>query len=121
MLKHLQQAAPPVSAERTDLPTRVSKVVARAMEKRPEDRYNSVAELVEDFTIAAGMEPASVSNSASHNRVVVPTTPAAANDLDEETLVRQRLTTPMVPVKTPVDAVAPRSASPLSSLIPGRF
>jgi len=30
------------------------------MEKRPEDRYNSVAELVEDFTIAAGMEPASV-------------------------------------------------------------
>jgi serine/threonine-protein kinase len=118
MLKHLQQAAPPVSAERTDLPPGVSKVVARAMEKRPEDRYNCVAELVEDFTIAAGMEPASVSNSASHNRVVVPTIPAAANDLDEETLVRRRLTTPMVPVKTPVDAVAPRSASPLSSFNP---
>lgn len=110
MLKHLQHPAPLVSAERTDLPPGISQVVARAMEKRPDDRYKSVGELVEDFTIAAGMEPAAVSNSASHDRVVLATPPEAAHDLDEETLVRRRLTTPIAPV-TP-DTVLPRSTPP---------
>src|SRR6267143_3168057 len=56
MLKHLQEPAPSVLDERKDLPAGVATVVARALEKRPEDRYETVGELVEDFTIAAGME-----------------------------------------------------------------
>src|SRR6266540_5086205 len=51
MLKHLQEPAPSVLDERKDLPSGVDRVVARAMEKRPEDRYQTVSELIEDFTI----------------------------------------------------------------------
>ena len=64
MLKHLQQPAPSVLDERDDVPEAIGRVVARALEKRPEDRYQTVGELVEDFTIAAGMEPAGVSAQA---------------------------------------------------------
>ncbi|HAF21719.1 MAG TPA: hypothetical protein DCK93_02220 [Blastocatellia bacterium] len=128
MLKHLQHPAPLVSDERKDVPPAVSRVVARAMEKRPEDRYKTVGELVEDFTIAAGMEPAAVTSSASHKPVVVPTTsgPQGAEDnADEETLVRRRVTTPVAPV-TPRESAAlspslpssPASFNPWKVLIP---
>src|SRR5712691_12562334 len=86
MLKHLQQPAPSVLDERSDVPAAVGSVVARALEKRSEDRYQTVAELVEDFSIAAGMEPAASSLAASSNRVVVPTTSAQeliTDDADE--------------------------------------
>lgn len=96
MLKHLQQPAPSVLEERSDLPGAIGRVVAKALEKGPNDRYQTVGELVEDFTIAAGMEPASVSSSGSQPRVELPTEPAAADELDEETLVRRR-TRPMTP------------------------
>src|SRR6267143_6326172 len=56
MLKHLQETAPSVLDERNDLPGAVGRVISQALEKRPEDRYETVGELVEDFTIAAGME-----------------------------------------------------------------
>jgi len=123
MLKHLQEPAPSVLDERSDAPPAVARVVARALEKRPEDRYQTVAELVEDFTIAAGMEPASVSSSASHPRVV----PAESNSAefdgsDEETLVRKRLTTPMAPPPLPSSpAAGPGQASsfnPWKILVP---
>lgn len=97
MLKHLQQAAPSVLDERDDLPGAIGRVVARALEKGPKDRYQTVGELVEDFTIAAGMEPASVSSSGSQPRVELPPESPAADDLDEETLVRRRTTRPMTP------------------------
>src|SRR5688572_1266553 len=97
MLKHLQQPPPSVLDERSDLPAAVGNVVSRAMEKRPENRYKNVAELVEDFTIAAGMQV--VATPSGHNtRVVVPTKSASQeldDDRDEETLVRRRVTTPM--------------------------
>jgi serine/threonine protein kinase len=112
MLKHLQEPAPTVLAERRDLPEAIDRVVGRALEKRPEDRYQSVGELVEDFTIAAGMEPAGASSTA--NSVRVETSPAAAQPLtdndDEETLVRRRITTPMEP---PVQPVVPSVVTPL--------
>ena len=99
MLKHLQQPAPSVLAERSDLPEAIGRVVARALEKRPEDRYHTVGELVEDFTIAAGMETAGTSAAANTNRVA---TPAAigqqtGDNADEETLVRPRVTKHMEP------------------------
>ncbi|MGH9932480.1 MAG: protein kinase domain-containing protein [Pyrinomonadaceae bacterium] len=102
MLKHLQQPAPSVLAERDDLPEAIGRVVARALEKRPEDRYETVGELVEDFTIAAGMEPAGISSAANHQRVEPPATQQLTDDADEETLVRRRLTRPMTPpISTP--------------------
>jgi len=76
MLKHLQHPAPSVLSERSDLPPAIGRVVARALAKAPEDRYKTVGELVEDFTIAAGMEPAGVSASGSQPKVVPPSAPA---------------------------------------------
>ena len=101
MLKHLQQPAPSVLEERADLPGAIGRVVARALEKGPSDRYQTVAELVEDFTIAAGMEPASVSASGSYPQAELPGA-AAADEVDEETLVRRRTTQRMAPpIPTP--------------------
>ncbi len=129
MLQHLQHQAPSVLDERSDVPEAIGRVVARALEKRPEDRYQTVGELVEDFTIAAGMEPASVSLSASHPRVE-PTAQQVADDADEETVVRRRVTRAMAPaVSTPANpqvvvslpsqtSPAPSSFNPWKILIP---
>lgn len=118
MLKHLQQPAPSLLDERGDVPKAVGHVVARAMEKRPEDRYETVGELVEDFTIAAGMEPAGVSSAASSSRVEA-STPQQINDdeADEVTLVRRRITRPMAP---PIPPPEPSSFAtpPLSQMPP---
>jgi serine/threonine-protein kinase len=100
MLKHLQQPAPSVLAERSDVPEAIGRVVARALEKRPEDRYETVGELVEDFTIAAGMELPGVSAPANTTHVAPEATgPQLADEGDEETLVRPRITTPVQPVR----------------------
>jgi serine/threonine-protein kinase len=119
MLKHLQEPAPSVLAERNELPAAVGVVVARALEKRPQDRYQTVGELVEDFTIAAGMEPASVSTSGTSQRVEPSrTAPQLSYDADEETLVRRRITRPMEPVAPPeppsfvTPATTPMTAPP---------
>jgi serine/threonine protein kinase len=111
MLKHLQEPAPSVLDERSDVPSGVATVVARALEKRPEDRYESVGELVEDFTVAAGMEPASVSSFASRAVVPAETVSAEFEGPDEETLLRKRLTTPMVPPPLPPLTAATPPAS----------
>jgi serine/threonine-protein kinase len=116
MLKHLQEPAPSLLDERGDVPEAVGRVVARAMEKRPEDRYQTVGELVEDFTIAAGMEPASVSSSGASKRVEPPTAQQLSEDADEETLVRRRVIRPMEPRIPP--PVAPSFATPLPSQMP---
>lgn len=115
MLKHLQQPAPSVLAERSDVPAVVGQVVARALEKRPEDRYEKVGELVEDFTIAAGMQPAGASSSAPSKPLGVPAQ-QITDDADEETLVRRRVTRPMEPPPPPTEV--PSFATPLSDPVP---
>jgi serine/threonine protein kinase len=115
MLKHLQQTAPSVLSERTDVPAPIGLVVARALEKRPEDRYQTVEELVEDFTIAAGMESARLGSSSQHTRVET-VTANPIDEADEETLVRRRVTRPMTP---PVAAPsAPQFVVPLPDPTP---
>lgn len=104
MLKHLQQPPPSVLAERNDIPEAVARVVDRALEKRPENRYNTAQELVEDLIIASGFESPAVGSVSGQN-------PAPASgqedDLDEETIVRRR-TTPMMPPPLPDDERPPR-------------
>jgi serine/threonine-protein kinase len=120
MLKHLQQPPPSVLAERSDLPEAIGHVVARALEKRPEDRYTTVGELVEDFTIAAGMDLPGVSPALSTTRVApVANGPQLVDDADEETLVRARITRPVEPVVAPpAPAVAPYYPSGMSGQMP---
>src|SRR4026207_181986 len=55
MMKHLQEPVPSVLEEREDVPASVARVVARAMAKVRDNRYQNVAELIEDLTIASGM------------------------------------------------------------------
>lgn len=119
MLKQMQHAPPSLSEERSDVPAAVATVVKRALQKRPEHRYETVGELVEDLTIAAGMETGAAASSGSH---VPPTTAAASmveDDSDEETLVRRRYTRPMEPAPpAPVfsEASAAASAGPPSAV-----
>ncbi|HYE65698.1 MAG TPA: protein kinase [Pyrinomonadaceae bacterium] len=105
MLKHLQEPPPPVMEERRDLPAAVGRVVARALAKRAEDRYQTAGELAEALTIAAEPEAPAVAASTTTgagapdrntNRIVVPTEPnepprATTNsEYDEATVIRPR-------------------------------
>lgn len=126
MLKQMQQAPPSLTEERSDIPAAIATVVNRALQKRPEHRYESVGQLVEDLTIAAGMESRGTSQQVSP--VVTPSQPLPPNiddDDDEATLVRRRYTRPMAPVPAEVvesAAYAPpppaASFNPLKILIP---
>lgn len=122
MMKHLQEPVPSVLEERSDLPASVARVVARAMAKVPRNRYQNVAELVEDLTIASGM--------TIHRLGPVTTaeTPAIKTDeVDEVTMVRMREEPPPPPRREPVmvpvqeSLPPPRAASsfnPLKIVIP---
>ncbi len=129
MMKHLQDPVPSVLEERSDLPASVARVVARAMAKVPRNRYQNVAELVEDLTIASGM--------TIHRLGPVDTTAAAtpkvSDEPDEVTVVRPRevqqyvAPTPTVPRREPVmvpvsGAMPPPQAAasfnPMKILIP---
>src|SRR5690349_2434697 len=100
MMKHLQEPVPSVMEERSDLPASVARVVARAMAKVRDNRYQNVAELIEDLTIAAGMTihrigPVNVTNTGE--------TLIRTEEPDEVTIVRPREAPPaqVVPPVTP--------------------
>jgi serine/threonine protein kinase len=103
MLKHLQEPVPSVLDERKDLPASIGRVIARAMAKLPANRYQNVAELVEDLTIASGTAQfAPVPVQPLVNTGANP----VAEDQDEVTVVRPR---PEPPPPAPA-AVTPRRA-----------
>ncbi|HEX6650088.1 MAG TPA: protein kinase [Pyrinomonadaceae bacterium] len=121
MMKHLQEPVPSVMDERDDVPAAVARVVARAMAKVRDNRYQTVAELVEDLTIAAGM--------TIHRLGPVGTSaqPVVTDGPDEVTVVRLREEPPPVPRRAPVTVPverpmpppqAPSSFTPLKILIP---
>ncbi|MEP6919979.1 MAG: protein kinase [bacterium] len=132
MMKHLQEPSPSVLEERNDLPAAVGRVVTRAMAKRPDDRYQTVGELVEDLTMAAGMEMGGQTPvPTSGNRIVVPTQTGQSpkpipDEGDEVTMVRTRVNTSpgigAAPVPAPAVAVQTmpqgNSLNPWKVLIP---
>jgi len=95
MMKHLQDPVPSVLEERPDVPPPIGRVVARAMAKVPGNRYQSVAELIEDLTIASGMivpnAGAAVASTATTGQVAATPT---HDDADEVTVVRPRQQVP---------------------------
>ena len=118
MLKQMQQAAPSILNERSDVPRAVAQVVARALEKLPHDRYDSAGRLIDDLTIAAGMEPVAVRPNSKP--LVVPTDSGELvdDDKDEETVFRKRITTPMPKPSLPYEAAPAASFNPWKILIP---
>src|SRR6476661_2803320 len=95
MMKHLQEPVPSVLEERSDLPASVARVVARAMAKVRDNRYQTVAELVEDLTIAAGMTIHRLGAVTNTSETLIRT-----QEPDEVTVVRPRevVAAPVVPV-----------------------
>jgi serine/threonine-protein kinase len=77
MMKHLQEPPPSILEERKDLPAGVGRVIARALAKRPEDRYQKAGELYDELNAAAAEAPnistGAVTPAISTARVVVPT------------------------------------------------
>lgn len=123
MMKQLQEPVPSVLVERNDLPSAVGRVISRAMAKHPGDRYQTVGELVEDLTIAAGVAvpaPMPVPTTSAGNRIVVPTR-TSENELaeDEVTVVRRRLDTTPGTGEHALPALPPASGvNPWKILIP---
>ena len=117
MMKHLQEPVPSVLEERSDLPASVGRVVARAMAKLPSNRYQNVAELVEDMTIASGM---TIHRLAPVTTTTVETPARTSDDADEVTMVRPREEPPpqrplrREPVMVPVMQEAPPAGPPPS-------
>src|ERR1043166_4393540 len=126
MLKHLQEPAPSILDERKDLPASVGRVVARALAKRPEDRYQSAGELADALEEAAKESPAAALASAAAtpdtDRIIVPTAPNDAPrttiEEDEATVVSARPARATTAEELP-PPVAPPVAPP-SSFSPGR-
>ena len=126
MMKHLQEPVPSILEERNDVPASVARVVARAMAKVKDNRYQTVAELIEDLTIAAGMTihriaPVGVTNTTE--------TPVRPDEPDELTVVRPREVAPqpvvprrepvMVPVGAALSPPAPATGfNPVKVLVP---
>ena len=108
MMKHLQEPVPSVLEERSDLPAPVARVVARAMAKVPGNRYQNVAELVEDLTIASGMTIHRLAPVES----TAPETPVVRDEPDEVTVVRLREEPPPVPRREPVRVPVPGAVPP---------
>ena len=128
MMKHLQEPVPSVLEERDDLPASVARVVARAMAKVPRNRYQSVADLVEDLTIASGMTIHRLGPQTAETAAPTSETSVVRDDQDEVTMVRQREEPPppaprREPVMVPVQASMPppqavSNFNPLKIVIP---
>src|SRR4051812_31798674 len=54
VLAHLQDPPPSISALRPDLPSTLDAVIERALAKRPDDRYATCAQLIDDAAAALG-------------------------------------------------------------------
>jgi serine/threonine-protein kinase len=116
MMKHLQDPVPSILDERKDIPPAIGRVVARAMAKLPANRYQTINELLEDLTIAAGMTVLRLDQPVS-----AATRPIPADEPDEITVVRPRVDTGETPRRAPVTVpigVQPQPARARTSLNP---
>ena len=96
MMRHIQDAPPSILEERKDLPAEVGRVVARALAKRPEDRFQKATELAAALASAAEGAPLSAGAAAvlDTDRIGSPTSPneparttVVSGDEDEATVV----------------------------------
>jgi serine/threonine-protein kinase len=79
MMKHIQQEPPSILEERRDLPEEVGRVLARALAKRPEDRFQKATDLAAALAAAAAGAPATAAAAAAAildtERIGSPTSP----------------------------------------------
>jgi hypothetical protein len=104
-----------VLEERSDLPASVGRVIARAMAKLPGNRYQTVAELIEDLTITLGLArfaPVPV------QPLPVTPPPARVEEPDEVTVVRTRAEPPPPVVRRPPVTVPVGRTTPPHGMAP---
>ncbi|HSE32775.1 MAG TPA: protein kinase [Pyrinomonadaceae bacterium] len=119
MLKHMQEPVPSVLDERPDIPPSIGQIISRAMAKLPENRYQSITDLLEDLAIATGAPLRTA--SGSHEPVPAPRV-NVQDDLDEITVVRPReVAAPPPPYRAPVTVPIAPATAPASSFKPGRI
>jgi serine/threonine protein kinase len=116
MMQHVQDPPPSVLAARPDLPPAVDGVIARALAKVPADRFQTAGELFAALSTAAGEDVVAAPRSIE-TVTTVPVGPAA-DDLDEETMVRPRETPPYAPPLPAAATDAMASFSPWRIIIP---
>jgi serine/threonine-protein kinase len=127
MMKHIQEPPPSILEERADLPAEVGRVIARALAKKPEDRFQSAADLSAALTAAAaeGAPLGAVAAGAAvldTDRIGSPTSPneparttvVGADEDDEATVVGRRYTSAeAVPATTGEERPLPPPVAPL--------
>jgi serine/threonine protein kinase len=114
MMQHVQDTPSSILASRADLPPAVDGVITQALAKRPADRFQTAGELCAALSTAAG-EGASAATRTAETVATAPVEPAA-DDLDEETLVRPREAPQYAPAAVAPDAMA--SFSPWRIIVP---
>lgn len=113
MMQHVQDPPPSVIATRPDLPPAVDGVITRALAKHPADRFQTAGGLFAELSTAAGEGVGAAPRSAATVATVVS---PAADDLDEETVVRPREAPQYASAAAARDAMA--SFSPWRIIVP---
>jgi serine/threonine-protein kinase len=67
MLKHTEEAPPPLSAFRHDVPPTIEPVLLKALAKDPELRYQTAGEFADDLARAAAGQPALAAVAGTNN------------------------------------------------------
>lgn len=81
MLKHAQEPPLPLSAFRTDLPNEVNQIIATALSKNPDSRYQTATDLAADLnrvTVLASNPAAAAGAARAYPNLSIPATDAAA-------------------------------------------
>jgi serine/threonine-protein kinase len=120
MMKHIQEPAPSILDERKDLPAGVGRVIARALAKRPEDRFQKTSELYEALSSAATEEAPAIGAAAvpalDTGRIVIPTSPnepartTISRDDEDATVVSADYSSPSTDELPPPVAPLPEPA-----------
>jgi eukaryotic-like serine/threonine-protein kinase len=112
MMKHVQEPAPSILEARRDLPAEVGRVVARALAKSPDERFQTAAEFAQAFVRAAEAEPPAASAAAptDTDRIIVPTAPLGSRETTSEEL--DEMTVVSGEVRPPAGVSPPRAAAP---------
>jgi serine/threonine protein kinase len=129
MMKHMQEPAPPIREERRDLPAEVGRVVARALAKSPEERFQTAPELYEALALAATADApvpvaVPVPTSRETDRISPPTDSnrigqhTAVDEADELTVVSSETPRPVTSDDLP-PLLAP-VPEPAAGFNPGR-
>jgi serine/threonine-protein kinase len=114
---HLVEPPPSVSERRPDLPVELDAIVATALSKRPDDRYQTCRELVAALRAAAGLEPQTLGGVATSDPGLTRPSDAPAGAPVPETMLAADSTGPAAPAP-PTELASPHTSPVPTSELP---